>query len=162
MYLGKRSILLEQTVQDVYRMAETYPTFVRFFLEGSCILEQSERSMRVKVYSCLLGRVRTSWEGIGVKVPYRFLRFQQTQGLLNGLIARWSFVSTGRGTRVTIMTRFTKRWLTPLGERWFGKYIVEPTTQRILEELKVALESWKQQTVQHILVERLADDVLAH
>ena len=141
MYLGKQSILIERAVEDVYRMAEKYPTFVRFFLEGSRILEESESSMKVRVRSRLPGGMQTSWEGTGVKVPHRFLRFQQTQGLLKGLVASWSFVPMDMGTKVTIMTRFTKRWLTPLGERLFGKYVVETTTQRILGELKAASEN---------------------
>ena len=156
MYMGKRSIFIERTIQDVYHIAEKYPTFVRFFLEGSRILEESEHSVRVRVKNRLPGGMQTSWEGAGVKVPYRFFRFQQTEGLLKGLVARWSFVPCGSRTKVTIMTRFTKRWFSPLGERLFGRYLVEPTTQRILEELKTASES-SRLDVQHVSTQPPSD-----
>ena len=141
MYIGKRSIIINRDLPSVYKMAETYPGFVNFFLQGSRILKSDDRELRVEVHSRLLF-FKTSWRGEGVKRNCRFIRFRQTQGLLKGLIARWSFLPTEAGvTKVRIMTHFKKLWFTPIGERYFGKYIVEITTQKILNALKIKSEN---------------------
>ena len=139
MYITKRSIVIDRELKNVYEVAETYPTFVGFFLEGTRILDKSDDHLKVEVHNRLFG-FRTHWQGEGVKRQYRNIRFRQTQGLLTNLLARWSFLPVGKKTKVTIMTRFSKWWLTPLGEQYFGKFIVEKVTQGILEELKLKSE----------------------
>lgn len=136
MYIGKQKITIKQSVDRVYNVAKTYPSFVSFFLRGSKILSEDERTIFVEVHSRLLG-LRTSWRGEGVKLPCKYIRFTQTKGLFQGLIARWSFVADGRdSTRVSICTSFRKPFLTPIGERVLGTFIVEKVTGRILSELK--------------------------
>lgn len=141
MYIGKQSIQINRAPERVYEIAETYPKFVSFFLDGSKILSSDDRNLLVEVHSRLLG-LKTSWKGKGIKVPKRSIRFTQTEGLFRGLTARWSFVPRSDSeTRVTICTSFRKRFLSPIGESFVGRFIVEKVTARLLRELKERSEA---------------------
>ncbi len=136
MYIGKQSIRITQDVDRVYSIARTYPSFVSFFLDGSKILFQDEKTLLVQVQTRLLG-LKTSWFGSGIMTPPKRIQFSQTKGLFRGLKARWSFVPNGRNeTKVTICTSFSKPLLSPVGERLLGIFLVERVTARILSELK--------------------------
>jgi len=140
MYIGKRSIRINRPANEVYHVAKTYPRFVSFFLKESRILSEDEKKLLVEVHSVLFGQP-TMWHGEGIKKPPKSIQFTQIKGLFKGLKARWSFVSSDSNeTKVTICTSFKKRFLTPLGERLLGVFVVEKTTARILEELKKRTE----------------------
>ena len=139
MFLAKQTTFIRQDLSLVYSIAETYPNFVRFFRSGSRALRQGKDSLQVEIHGALFG-FPISWQGDGLKRQDRYIRFIQTRGLLKGLVAGWSFLSVGSDTKVTIMTYFNKGWLTPLGERYFGKYVVEKVSRGILQELKAQSE----------------------
>lgn len=140
MYIGKQSVNISKRRERVYEVALTYPTFVRFFLNGSRVLSEDDKKILVEVHSKLFGR-STSWQGEGIKVPLKTIRFIQTKGMFKGLRARWSFVpKSSSETKVTICTSFKKRFLTSFGERLVGTLVVEKTTARILRELKRQVE----------------------
>ncbi len=136
MYIGKQSIKINQQLMQVYNIAKTYPVFVSFFRSGSRILSEDSTRLSVEVHSSLFG-LPTSWRGEGIKRPSKAIRFTQTRGLFQGLVARWSFISLNRGeTKVTICTSFRKPLLTPIGEEFLGSLVVEKVTGKILAELK--------------------------
>lgn len=136
MYIGKQSAKINRDVERVYKVAATYPSFVSFFLKGSRVLFGDDKKLFVEVHSKLFG-LRTTWYGEGVKAPFKVIQFIQTKGLFKGLRARWSFISKEPNeTKVTICTSFRKPYLTPLGERLVGNFVVEKITAKILTELK--------------------------
>ena len=140
MYIGKQGIEIECSRSTVFRVAKSYPTFVRFFLEGSRILAEDNDTLYVEVHSRLLG-LKTSWRGEGKKIPEKAIRFTQTKGLFRGLVARWSFIEKSPSlTKVRICTAFDKGFLTSFGERVLGKHLVERVTAKLLSELKFKSE----------------------
>ena len=141
MFSGRQSIFIPFDREVVYKTAETYPYFVRFFLKDSRILEQSDEHIKVEVNTKLLGFFPSRWQGAGRKKRYQGIRFTQTKGLFKGLTALWQFSEVSQGTRVSIRTVFSKPQISRLGEWLLGKFVVEDTTRKILSELRNCLES---------------------
>jgi len=134
------SVLIDAPHEVVYRMAEQYPTFVSRFREKR-IVSQDEKQLIVQVSSSLLG-IPIHWRGVGVKEPMRSITFTQTQGLLKGLLASWSFTPAHQGTEVKIRVQFA--FPVPIFqvilEKVVGK-VVKRNLRIILESLKVAAEN---------------------
>src|SRR3990167_8469696 len=112
MFTGTQSIFINGNKKKVYEVAQTYPSFVRFFLKGSRVLQETDNTMEVEVHAKWFGFYKTKWQGYGKKDPCNLIHFTQTQGLFKGLIALWRFEETSGGTHVTIETTFSKPDLT--------------------------------------------------
>ena len=149
MFQGTESIWLPFEPKQTYLVAETYPTFVRFFLKGSKIIEQNDLYMVVEVHARLLNFLPSRWKGEGEKVPFQRINFTQTEGLFKGLKAEWLFEEAGNGTQVSIKTRFEKPNIGSFGEWLLGKFVVERTTRKILQELSWALKASRTSTIQN-------------
>lgn len=141
MYRGARSILINAPVTSVFRVAETYPRFVSFFLPASQVKRSSEKHSVVDVHAKLLGFLPTRWIGKGRKKTYRYIYFRQTHGLFKGLHAIWKFRKNSNQTSVTIYTTFEKPTLGIILEWLLGFLVVELTTNKILKELKRVSET---------------------
>lgn len=140
MFQGTQSIWISQNRKTVYEVAQSYPTFVRFFSSKSRIIDQNASRTYVEVHTNLLGIYPSVWQGEGIKKPYDEIDFTQTQGLFQGLKAIWSFRDKDGGTEVSILTTFSKPKLGPFLEQILGKYLVEATTRKILSELRFQSE----------------------
>ena len=136
MYVGTQAIWLPANKNQVYEVAKTYPSFVRFFFRDSRIVRQSDQRLLVQICTKLFGIFPTRWYGRGVKERNQSIRFTQSKGLFKGLIAVWTFEEASNGTRVSICTRFAKPKIGTLGEWFLGKFVVERTTRKILSELQ--------------------------
>lgn len=136
MFSCSESIIVNATRAHVYRVAEEYPLFATFYKAGT-ILENTERTMVVRITSTLCG-IPVSWDGRGKKVPYESIEFLQTQGLLKGLTALWRFRDHNQACCVTIDSRFSLRLpiAGTLVEQLLGRYKVRKTIKLILEALK--------------------------
>lgn len=139
MFSGVQVLWVPAPKEQVYELAITYPTFVRFFKSGSRIVKQSKKGMIVIVEANLLGIVPSKWIGRGSKEPTDTIRFTQTHGLFKGLKAIWSFSTKSTGTEISIQTTFSKPRLGIFIERILGKFVVEKTTQKILQEISYHL-----------------------
>jgi len=130
------SIIVNATRAHVYRVAEEYPRFATFYTAGE-ILENTERTVAVRITSTLCG-IPISWRGHGTKVPYESIEFVQTEGLLKGLTALWTFRDHNQKCCVTIDSRFRLRIpiFGGLAEQLLGRYKVRKTIKLILEALK--------------------------
>ncbi len=136
-YTGiQKTKIPNRKINRVYKIAETYPCFVSFFSSDSRIIRSTDEEMQVEVYTKLLGLFPTKWTGLGKKVRHRQITFTQTQGLFKGLTAIWSFQEVPDGTEVSIETSFSKPKIGILGEWVLGRFLVEKTTRKILQELK--------------------------
>lgn len=160
MYTGTQSIWIPANKNQVYDVAKTYPSFVRFFFRDSRIIRQSNQRLLVKISTKLLGLFPTRWYGKGVKNNNQSIRFTQSKGLFKGLTAVWTFNEENNGTVVSIRTQFTQPKIGTWGERFLGKFVIEKTTRKILSELqshlvqlgviKVVRKNRKQPQVQKI------------
>ena len=136
------SIEIQKPIDEVYKIAESYPRFVSFFHKRE-VVESTDRSLSVRVGMKRFG-VNFEWEGEGQKEPARAIRFTQTKGLLKGMKANWFFDSEdNKKTKVSIKTSFEFK-IPAIGfilEKSFSTFLVERTTQKILNELKKSSES---------------------
>lgn len=141
MFSCSESIIVNARRERVYRAAEDYPRFATFYTAGE-ILENTEHAMVVRVTSTLCG-IPISWKGHGKKVPFESIEFVQTEGLLKGLTALWTFRDQDHMCRVTIDSRFSLKIpaIGKLAEHLIGKYKVQKTITMILEALKRRAES---------------------
>lgn len=141
MFSCSETIIVNEKREQVYRAAEEYPRFATFYTAGE-ILENTERAMVVRITSTLCG-IPISWNGHGKKVPYDSIEFVQTEGLLKGLTARWTFRDHNHSCRVTIDSRFSLNIpiIGKLVEQLIGTYKVRKTITMILEALKHRVES---------------------
>ena len=135
------TILINEAREHVYHAAEEYPRFATFYTAGE-ILENTQHAMVVRITSTLCG-IPISWRGHGKKTPYDSIEFVQTEGLLKGLTALWTFEDHNRSCRVTIDSRFSLNVpiIGKLAEHLIGKYKVHATIKMILEALKRRAES---------------------
>ncbi len=135
------SILIARKREHVFKTAETYPCFVRFFRYGK-ILYQDDELMRVKIGAKIFG-VPTSWIGEGKKKKFETIIFTQTQGLFKGLIATWTFKEMKESTLISINVDFEFR-VPLIGnflENVLGKTVVAKTVRGILREMKREAET---------------------
>lgn len=136
MFTCQDSITIDRTRGHVFRIAETYPHFVRFYKSGE-ILHQDDENITVKVGASFFG-VPTSWIGEGKKRRFETIEFTQTQGLFKGLVALWTFRDAGQSTTVSIKINFS--FDVPIAGRFLehllGKKMVAKTIAGILKELK--------------------------
>jgi ribosome-associated toxin RatA of RatAB toxin-antitoxin module len=130
------SILINETREQVYRVAEEYPRFATFYKAGE-ILENTDRTTVVRITSTLCG-IPISWRGHGKKVPQESIEFVQTEGLLKGLSALWTFRDHNQICRVTIESHFSLEIpvVGRLVEQLLGRYKVRKTIRLILTALK--------------------------
>lgn len=136
MFTCQDSIIIDKVRGHVYRIAETYPHFVRFYRCGE-ILHQDDKIIKVKVGAKFFG-IPTSWIGEGIKKKFETIEFTQTQGLFKGLVALWTFKEAGETTIVSIKINFNFN-IPIIGsflERLLGEKMVAKTIQGILKELK--------------------------
>ena len=141
MLQGSTSILVDRELPQVYRIAETYPHFATFYHTRETLFS-NEREVTVRVGSSLLG-IPIQWIGHGQKVPLRSIEYQQTEGLMKGLVVLWEFDAVGSATRVTLTWNLKSTSFSPLRlVQWLiGKAKVKATVQRILRALKSQAES---------------------
>jgi ribosome-associated toxin RatA of RatAB toxin-antitoxin module len=141
MFHSQDSISIRRPRAQVYRVAENYPTFVKFYRQRE-ILYKDDAFMRVRVGSVVLG-LPTSWVGEGEKTPFEKIQFTQVQGLFKGLTATWHFTDAGDDTIVSIHTRFAFPIPVIGGSlaTLVGNATVRKTVRIILTELKREVES---------------------
>lgn len=140
MYRAKRAIVIDENLEKVYAIAQTYPRFVDFYKKKDVIFESQEKIV-VRMASSFYGIV-LHWEGEGIKNKNKSINFTQTKGLLKGLRADWMFEPQDNKTKVTI--RAELRFNSLLGEileRPLGLLFVPNTLIKILSLLKNAVEN---------------------
>lgn len=142
MFDSQETIEIHRPKEHVFKVAESYPLFVRFFKSRE-ILHQDDRTMRVRIGSTILG-LPTSWIGEGKKTRFESIEFLQTQGFFKGLVAKWTFMSLSpSASRVSIQFRF--QMTVPVIGGWLERTLVtlkvRPTVKGILAELKRTAES---------------------
>lgn len=141
MFTCQDSITIDRAREQVFRIAETYPHFVRFYRCGE-ILHQDDENIRVKVGAKFFG-FPTSWIGEGKKKRFETIEFTQTQGLFKGLVALWTFGDAGQSTIVSIKIKFS--FDLPIAgsflESLLGEKMVAKTIGGILKELKREAEA---------------------
>lgn len=138
MYLESSSILIEFLVEKVYQIAETYPTFVKFY-DVKSIVENNDSKIIVDVGYRLFGFL-IRWIGVGEKVKYSSINYIQTKGFLKGMEARWNFIPLGDNTKVTIDIEVKKS--IPFLD-WVIKKRMKRIVDGILLDLKDAVEKEK-------------------
>lgn len=140
MYRAERAIVIDENLEKVYAIAQTYPRFVDFYKKKDVIFENQEKII-VRMASSFYGMV-LNWEGEGIKNKNKSINFTQTKGLLKGLSADWVFEPQDNKTKVTIKAELSSNSL--LGEI-FGKLLgflfVPNTLIKILSSLKNAAEN---------------------
>jgi ribosome-associated toxin RatA of RatAB toxin-antitoxin module len=135
-------ITINRGVRRVYDVAQTYPTFVTFFSKKQ-VVSADETQLSVRAGMKRYG-INFEWAGIGKKIPYESINFVQTEGLIKGLRARWKFQNiTPESTLVEIRTSFQLNLLlfNSSIEKGLSSILVENTTRRILNDLKLACET---------------------
>lgn len=140
MYRAERAIVIDENLEKVYAIAQTYPRFVDFYKKKDVIFESREKiivRMAISFYGMVL-----NWEGEGIKNKNKSINFTQTKGLLKGLSADWVFEPQDNKTKVTIKAELSSNSL--LGGI-FGKLLgflfVPNTLIKILSSLKNAAEN---------------------
>src|SRR5581483_897393 len=136
MFTCHDSIVINSKRENVFRVAETYPCFIRFYRYGE-ILYQDDETMRVKIGAKIFG-IPTSWIGEGKKKKFETIEFIQTQGLFKGLIAIWRFKEAEESTILSINISFGFR-VPLIGkslENFLGEKMVTKTIKGILMEMK--------------------------
>lgn len=134
------TLIVNAKLEDVFCVAERYPTFVRSFRK-STVLSRDAKSMTFEIGSSLFG-IPITWLGRGHKRPYSHIKFVQLQGILKGLRATWYFEESSPGvTKITIMTNFKVR-VPIVGKllQWILANKVARTTRAILSDLKLVAE----------------------
>lgn len=135
----EKSTIINQNLEKVYAIAETYPEFVSFYKEKK-ILFQDERILTVKMSASFYGVVLT-WKGEGIKTKNKSIEFSQTQGLLKGLKAIWIFERLENNlTKVTIKTIINFNSIGKMFEKIIVNLLVSKTTSKILSSLKYVAE----------------------
>jgi ribosome-associated toxin RatA of RatAB toxin-antitoxin module len=129
------SILIDSPIQKVYKTAETYPTFVKFYTIKS-IIENNDNRLVVDVGYRLFG-FSIHWIGMGDKIKFHSINYVQTEGFLKGMRANWNFISEGNKTRVSIDIEIKK---SILFLNWFIKKRVQKISNGILQDLKDTTE----------------------
>lgn len=141
MYKGKQAVSISASIDKVYDVALSYPTFVSFFDKRSRIIEKTDAKTKVEVRSKLFGFYPTKWEGEGVLTRPTKIAFTQTVGMFQGLTADWVFRKVSENeTEVSIETIFQKDKLGKAIEHFLGEHLVEKTTKKILLEMKRCAE----------------------
>lgn len=142
MHLDSSLIFIESPIEKVYQIAETYPTFVKFYSIKS-IVENNDSKIIVNVGYRLFGFL-IRWAGIGEKIKNSSINYIQTKGFLKGIKARWNFVSLGDKTKVTIdiEVKDSIRFFS-----WFIKKRIKKVIDSILLDLKDAVEKEKMRCI---------------
>lgn len=134
-------IIINRSIERVYRIAEQYPCFVDFFMKKDVIFSNDQR-IAVEVSMRKFG-IPFEWAGEGTKQKNKSIDFVQTKGLFKGLKAYWFFRAvTEDSTVVTIQTSLPPQTskFKFLIKKLLSCLLVEGTTRRILESLKNACE----------------------
>lgn len=131
-----RSETFPVSVSELFRMAVTYPLFVKAY-DVKEILSETPSELRVRMGRTIWG-LPFRWEGTGQKKKDDWIHFTQTRGLLKGLTAEWTFREMAAySTRLQIVTRFTCRALF----RGFFYGLVVSTMDIVFQELAAASSS---------------------
>lgn len=129
------SIIIGLPIEKVYKVAETYPTFVKSY-DVKTIIKNNEDQIVVDVGYRFFG-LCVCWSGVGQKTKYKSINYIQTKGFLKGMEANWSFDSLGNRTQVSIDIKI-KRPLFFLVR--FIKKRISKIINGILSDLKDAVE----------------------
>lgn len=140
MYQAERAIVIDEDLERVYAIAQTYPRFVNFYKNKDVIFESQEKIVARMAYS-FYGIV-FNWEGEGVKNKNKSINFTQTKGLLKGLRASWVFEPQDNKTKVIIRTelRFNS-FFGKIFEKPLGFIFIPNTLTKILLSLKNSVEN---------------------
>ena len=140
MYQTESVIVIDENLERVYAIAQTYPRFVNFYKKKDVIFESQERIVARMAYS-FCGIV-LSWEGEGVKNKNKSINFTQTKGLLKGLRANWIFEPQDNKTKVIIRSelRFNS-FLGKICEKPLGFLFIPNILTKILLSLKNCAEN---------------------
>jgi len=133
------SIVINSSLEKVYKVAETYPKFVDFY-EIKTILENNNSTIIIQAGYRLFG-LPIRWKGVGKKEECKSIKYIQSAGLLRGMHADWKFFEVNvNNTRVTIDTKIEKL---PVIFRVLKSLIssrVKQITDGILNDLKRTVE----------------------
>ncbi len=130
----KSSILIDSPVEEVYRVAELYPSFVKFYVR-KFVIENSVDEIRVAVGYKLFG-FPVYWNGTGKKNKNHSISYIQTDGFLKGMKADWEFIPERGKTQVSININSNKS--IPLFN-WFIRKTLKDVSNRILLDLEEAV-----------------------
>ena len=132
-------ISIKSPISKVFAAAETYPLFVKSFKERK-ILSSSSTTSKVRITNIFLG-IPLTWEGEGLKVKDKEIRWTQTRGLLKGLKANWLFQAhSNQITRVVIQTTFIARQFSGHLLYRLSYFSSVKTAKIILNALKITAE----------------------
>lgn len=140
------SIIIKGELEDIYNLAqqvERYPEFIPGYLE-SRIVEFRDGKPVIKRVTLVNGKP-LGWRSIASFQKNGLIEFEQIEGRLKGMRAKWIFEEVPEGTKVVITHDF-KLNLPVIG--WFmeilvAKPAVSRVAQTVLEALKRKIESGK-------------------
>ncbi|HEC68684.1 MAG TPA: hypothetical protein ENI31_00120 [Candidatus Omnitrophica bacterium] len=141
----KAEICIGLPLDEVFRIAQTYPKFVKSY-ERSSVIYQDNSVLKVRVATRILG-ISVEWEGEGFKDnKKKIICFHQVSGPLKGLFAKWHFrYLADDKTKVIIESDFSIHvfLISIFLDYLIGKIIVKQIIKKILFFLKKECESKK-------------------
>jgi len=139
MYESESSVLINDNLISVFKVAEKYPEFVNFY-KAKSILYQDDKRLVVKIDHYIFG-IPFRWKGEGIKNRYNEIRFRQIEGLLKGLEAHWLFRKENGKTKVTIKTNFSlNNPILKILEKPIGNLVIKRIIDKILINLRNIVE----------------------
>lgn len=138
----ENSIVIKGKLEDVYAIAEDverYPEFIEGY-EGSKVLSREGNKAIIERVAEIRGR-QVTWKSVATFHKNQCMEFEQIEGPLEGMIAKWTFEQVPEGIKIIITHDFELQ--TPiLGwpvEKIIG--IVSGTADNVLEALKKKVEA---------------------
>jgi len=137
------SIVIRGELKNIYNVArdvESYPKFIPGYLESK-IVEFREGKPVIKRVTLVKGKP-IAWRSIASFQSDKSIEFEQIEGRLRGMKARWIFEEVSEGTKVIITHDFTLG--PPLIGRFLETFVAKPAVSRmaktVLEALKKFIE----------------------
>ena len=138
----ENSIVIKGKLEDVYALAEDierYPEFILSY-EGSKVLNREGNKAIIERVAEIRGR-QITWKSVATFHKNEGMEFEQIEGPLEGMIAKWIFERVPEGTKITITHDFELQAPIP---GWPVENIIEAvsgTADNVLEALKKKVEA---------------------
>jgi ribosome-associated toxin RatA of RatAB toxin-antitoxin module len=138
----ENSIVIKSKLEDVYALAEdveSYPEFIPGY-EGSKVLSREENKATIERVAEIMGN-QITWKSVATFHQNESIEFEQIEGPLRGMIAKWTFQQAPEGTKIVITHDFKLK--TPI-PGWQTESIIEGvsgTADTALKSLKKKVEA---------------------
>jgi len=138
----ENSIVIKGKLEDVYALAgdvERYPEFIKGY-EGSKVLSREGNKATIERVVEIMGR-QITWKSVATFHKNEWIEFEQIEGPLKGMIAKWLFERVPEGTKIIITHDFELKAPIP---GWPTEKIIEAvsgTADTALEALKKKVEA---------------------